>query len=1382
MKIACLIAAALACSVLQLAEAGRSAPQCKKCISSGDPHYTPFQGRRHRFTLMAKGEFNMLSRADGKLSLHTCQEDTSENRANKATKSLSWNKHVSIMTQGSSVGGKFQLKVLQSGAVTITNTKVAGAAGLLFSGNFKVAGVSYTGNGFKLWQHKDLGKHLMYFKDTATNTMFYMRYYFKTSRANKFGSRKLFNVVARTCGTSSIKAFNKGMLSSTKAVAKSNFNWAVSAANPKSPTQHFTSGECVGGAVNPSSIVSTLPTPTFDNACNMTSDEYNILTANATIACATDEDPAGCVFDALSLCDLDQIKDENDAIAVDTVDHKCPANSFIKTEVWPLCGVFNTDCQCNWGFKTNAANDGCVAAAPAVVHPVSQPACLCDAKHPYHCMHTNDRSCGLPVKASNSAVTCSDPAAAMTDACKCGHGTTDCRGTSYSLKFNTQPSGAIPKKAFGVQPKVALVDKDGKIVTGESKVMLKISIAGALKTDCTCTGATACSHDNDGTCFAKQDLWGVQTCPAGTTECIAKKSIVQLYRNDKKHMDADMKCRQANIFGQATTTTKTNFCSGETPCKHQGDGTCVQKASYSNNPAAPILKTKKCTAHINWKHVTPQPTKGWFFGTDDESTAMDKWCDHNCHPKYPGQPAFCPKTHCTCAVPEQNAPAAKGLVAGWKCPLSRYSDGTCLCSAGTTECGSINVPFVNGIASFSALTIGVAGKYQLKAEVTTPDLNTGSNRLQLSGVSSTFACTAAAPTKGCQAHPFWQKPNMRNASAGWFYTDSTICDSGYDATGACNSAPTVVYAMDKWCKANRCLPHTLVMVGKQSACVNDAKIRQVVNSNDIVDAFGVVCKSKSVDGCGVCDGDGSSCTLVSNEVATVTGEKLDVVYNVSLDGCSLDAPCKHLNDGTCVPKVFRIAGGWKYAYFDHDAKDQSYLKYGNWHQEGAWELELAIKDSRNSAYCSAGTVDTTPRVQVCTGLAEKKSEIFKKALVIESAGLTGAKKNVVVAKIAKCDAHKKVEIFDCDCTKAQDVNVVKQIAALHSRGINSLFGKNFKKGKTLAAATSQSSGSCVDEASCAAKKVKCMKVPPMMRIEAVAKDAAVIDNSGTVVVNKKAAVTSVIQNTGKTSKFMKVPAGCTSFKITSGVIKFTAKIVGTIGQVSAGKIVGSSSPANLLGVCSKAAAACVSDPKCVTQFATAMACESKGSGSMIQCLEKLRPAFNGLAKSPAYTLMQRCMSNAAVVFKKPTMSFNTKITRLSWTKSLSSRRLAAVSGSSASSSASVMFTSDGQGSGQATSSTLYSAGETRTAAAGVGGSLRADDDGSTSGTTGAILGGVFGVMAVVGAVVGTAFHKKAGPFAAKSQSDTTAKPSEVDGKVGNPLSNDVVDDEQTDVL
>merc|ERR1712028_302760 len=132
-----------------------------------------------------------------------------------------------------------------------------------------------------------------------------------------------------------------------------------------------------------------------------------------------------------------------------------------------------------------------------------------------------------------------------------------------------------------------------------------------------------------------------------------------------------------------------------------------------------------------------------------------------------------------------------------------------------------------------------------------------------------------------------------------------------------------------------------------------------------------------------------------------------------------------------------------------------------------------------------------------------------------------------------------------------------------------------------------------------------------------------------------------------------------------------------------------------------------------------------------------------MGKSPAYTLMQRCMSNAAVVFKKPTMSFNTKITRLSWTKSLSSRRLAAVSGSSASSSASVMFTSDGQGSGQATSSTLYSAGETRTAAAGVGGSLRADDDGSTSGTTGAILGGVFGVMAVVGAVVGTAFHKKA---------------------------------------
>jgi hypothetical protein len=226
--------------------------------------------------------------------------------------------------------------------------------------------------------------------------------------------------------------------------------------------------------------------------------------------------------------------------------------------------------------------------------------------------------------------------------------------------------------------------------------------------------------------------------------------------------------------------------------------------------------TGKCAATaLLWKNAEPTKEKGWFFLTDDDSTAMDKWCDHNCHPKFPGQAAYCPASHCACDAvsPAVDAPLSSE---GWECPLGRYGDGTCLCPAGTTECGSIDVPFVNGIATFDALTIGVAGKYVLSAQVVMPDLNTGSNRMQLAVDTGMFSCAEPAAAVGCAALPVFQAPAESLTTAffaehkipfleSWVQRagDSSICHER-DATGACVGEPTTQYAMDKLCAAQGC--------------------------------------------------------------------------------------------------------------------------------------------------------------------------------------------------------------------------------------------------------------------------------------------------------------------------------------------------------------------------------------------------------------------------------------------------------------------------------------------------------------------------------------------------------------------------------------------------
>ena len=62
----------------------------------------------------------------------------------------------------------------------------------------------------------------------------------------------------------------------------------------------------------------------------------------------------------------------------------------------------------------------------------------------------------------------------------------------------------------------------------------------------------------------------------------------------------------------------------------------------------------RCHAAPGQRDATPAFTKGWTFATDSTSTAMDKWCHHNCGAETP----FCPTSLCVCEGSEYEHVAA----------------------------------------------------------------------------------------------------------------------------------------------------------------------------------------------------------------------------------------------------------------------------------------------------------------------------------------------------------------------------------------------------------------------------------------------------------------------------------------------------------------------------------------------------------------------------------------------------------------------------------------------------------------------------------------------------------------------------------------------------
>jgi hypothetical protein len=777
------------------------------------------------------------------------------------------------------------------------------------------------------------------------------------------------------------------------------------------------------------------------------------------------EDRMSCLLDKIEGCDTDGIQDLLEFEHAET-NYACPTNSYISTRSWPLSSF--DDCTCMWGHSRDDEEESCTPLA--IVTPAESKigACFCDGTSPHHCMHNSDRSCGLPVTSDGSA--CEDPSLAMGTACSCGTGTTDCTGTNYFLQVTTQPSMATPKGSFGQQPVVKLVDAAGTPVvdhydaSGTLKpTKVRISIANAKSDECGCSGETPCAHDNDATCHEQYELFGSVVCPAGTTKCMPEQALTKLYQAIKGESASDSNSLEAKTTQCRTTedmkaTAGDGFCSGLTPCKHQNDGHCMQKTAFYVQKVGAKAVDKTCIGTAMWRAAVPSPVTGWFFETDatcsmdttalgctdtDHSYAMDKWCDHNCHPKYPGQPAFCPPSHCDCVA---KSIAVAEPPSEWACPANQYDDGSCRCSPGTEFCGAIEVELKDGVASFEHLTIGTTGAYQLLVEVINPDKQTGSNNVRITTKTNFFDVTT--PKVGgetCRAQPQWRKPNA------WInpnFEDSAVCFGYRD--GRCLGRGDTLYAMDKYCKSKNCADETLAQHCELFAsehCVdgflptngvviveNNCKLPnhgvvcrksdgsghwmppkgclKVPSSPFAVDSkggacrvscneqeepqlcaqydmFGDCCTTDNVDACGVCGGDGSTCSVVSyiTEPVSISGAN-DIIFDTAMahESCDMKSPCMHLNDRTCGPKTLNSAvliGDEHHCYWDRKATaaEQPGWKYGTWDVEGrlSKSIETQFESGNSDCYCPAGTIDISPKILI----EEKAKEDFLAALTAQ---------------------------------------------------------------------------------------------------------------------------------------------------------------------------------------------------------------------------------------------------------------------------------------------------------------------------------------------------------------------------------------------------------------
>jgi hypothetical protein len=866
---------------------------------------------------------------------------------------------------------------------------------------------------------------------------------------------------------------------------------------------------------------------------------------------AAAENRMSCLVDKLEVCDTGGIQDLIEFEQAST-NYACPENAYISAASWPL--VSFDDCTCMWGHVRDDDDATCTAkAAPTVDAPAANnAACFCDGTSPHHCMHNSDRSCGLPVKALDGSA-CTDPSLAMGDECSCATGTTDCTGTNFFLEISTQPSMASPKNSFGKQPVVKLVDANGTPVADHydapdgtrMPTKVRISIANAKSTTCGCYGETPCLHDNagDNTCHEQYELFGSMVCPAGTTECAPEQAATKLYQaihgedsTDPNSLEA--KTTQCRTTDNMLEAAGNGFCSGLTPCKHQNDGHCMQKTAFyvQKIGAAPVDGT--CIGTALWRAAVPSPVTGWFFETDatcsmdstalgctdaSHSYAMDKWCDHNCHPKYPGQPAFCPATHCNCA---DYSIAVVEPSDDWACPVGQYDDGSCRCTPGTEFCGAIEVELKDGVASFEHLTIGTEGSYQLLVEVIMPDQQTGSNNVRIMTKSNFFdVVTPNLGGKTCRAQPQWRKLNAWNGDG--LFEDSPVC-FGY-RNGRCLGRGDTSYAMDKYCKSKNCAASTLdehCELYASEHCVdgflptngvdiveNNCKLPNhgavcrksdgtghwmppkgctkvnvapysLDSNGDICrvgcneqedppactqfDMFGDCCTAENVDACGVCGGDGSTCNVVSyiTEPIAISGAN-DIIFDTSMahESCDMKSPCMHLNDHTCGPKTFNSAllvGDEHHCYWDRKATaaEQPGWKIGTWDVEG--RLSMSIETLFESGNTDCFCPAGTVDISPKILIEEKAKEDFIAALAqkVEEMKADGDSPSEI-ALLENSNAAFAYDTTDCN----------GRTISLSSVYQNTLCGTHWSEG--------DGKGSCCRGSTCTNDKVRSIMLPPM---------------------------------------------------------------------------------------------------------------------------------------------------------------------------------------------------------------------------------------------------------------------------------------------------------------
>jgi hypothetical protein len=1059
-----------------LAAAGRM----QKCTASGDPHYQPFgtRGKKAKFTIMGEGEFTLAKTSDFEVT--ACSQDVSIDRTTASK--LTWNRDFAVTETVNGVkydvivdGGAYTANQEAQYTIKVLKDDVPQALGdkYAFDGNLGLHSETVA-NGWNCDANRKKGTCRLIFKDSELSVRltrakrggtwankghrFVIKFLnshhlvtaniaTKTAKTAKFGVRTLFNMMVKIPKTETVTGGlcgqSKTMMHTYK--ASKDFSYFVPA------TRKLTN--CAAGSADDVKDTELAVTELIDAE---TCDAAAATTAVEACANALTEDILSCVMDGLEACGAADVLPLID-FEQDNVPYSCPANSYISSTAWPITDF--DDCTCYWGYSKvddEAAADAetckpdfVTTGDTGISTRPNNHVCFCDGGSDRFCMQSSDHSCGYGIKTVGDET---KPCYLREAGCVCSPGTYDCTGRSYTIEFKRQPALSTPQTPFGTQPIVTLKDQDGNIVT-DSKTTIRISIANVQDDSCKCGGDKPCLHNNaaDNTCFAKYTLFGDQVCPAGTTECLPAQTHTKLYQkivgenpSDANSLEAKTtQCRlhtdQAYLDSRPefretlmNVAAGNGFCSGMTPCKHKGDGHCMQKTAFINHDKVPApVETSTCKGTEDWRRAVPTPSQGWFFETDDScsmtgelgcsdadhSYAMDKWCDHNCHPKYPGQPAFCPESHCDCT--KTTAPQIEDDY-DWKCPADRYSDGSCRCTPGTEYCGAIEQKLYQGNVEFDHLTIGTEGRYQLLAEIVMPDQLTGSNNIAVSAKSAVFD-VMYPKTAGttCRAQSQWRLPAMYDSEAhgegkAWFYEDGKKCTS-YQADGTCEAVSEVEYAMDKWCKANKCAEHTLVNHCEfYTPTTTDVR---ATCASSLYDMFGDCCESKHVDQCGVCNGDGSTCQVVSYAAVTVDYSQPEIVFDASLadSSCSLKTPCMHLNDGHCMPKTFNspdLTGEAQHCFWDRDstAAEQSHYKSGTWDVEGRMSGSILthFEDGNGDCYCSAGTVDISKKLKIEEDAAEEAFQEIEKR--IDEVGTPEEKK--VVENSKNLDDSKNLRAYD----------------------------------------------------------------------------------------------------------------------------------------------------------------------------------------------------------------------------------------------------------------------------------------------------------------------------------------------------------------------------------